>query len=192
VVFDNVDDIELLEEFWPIHCKGNVIMTSRDPFTSFESQITHSIRVEPLCKAQSYELFCKTTRYGTGTKCPPQLHRFLDQWGGMPIALAQIGGYIRENQLSLKDFIGIYAQNAPQLHSEKPGTWQYKHSIATAFSIDQLDAKSKEVLFALTYFDPERIPHKHLLRSFDKGTIFASLGTKYESVSNSNFSTPTN
>lgn len=163
-MFDNVDDIELLQEFWPIHCVGNVILTSRDPFTSFESQISHSIRVEPFCKGQSYELFCKTTCYDTRTSCPPQLNHFLDQWGGMPIALAQIGGYIRENQLSLKDFIGIYthAQSASQLHAQKPDTWQYKHSIATAFSIDQLDAQSKEVLCALTYFDPERIPHKDL------------------------------
>lgn len=169
-----------------------MILTSRDPFTSFESQISHSLRVEPLCKGQSYELFCKTTRYGTGTNCPPQLNRFLDQWGGMPIALAQIGGYIRENQLPLKDFIEIYEQCASQLHAQKPDTWQYKHSIATAFSIDQLDAQSKEVLCTLTFFDPERIPHELLVRSFDNGKIFANLRIKFEFVSKPHFNIPTN
>ncbi|KFY21898.1 hypothetical protein V493_07015 [Pseudogymnoascus sp. VKM F-4281 (FW-2241)] len=179
VVFDNVDNMKLLHEFWPIHCIGNVIMTSRDSFTSYESQITNRIRLEPLCKEQSYELFCKTTCYGPGTKCPPELNHFLDQWGGMPIALAQIGGYIRQNQLTMNDFIEIYAQSASLLHAEKPGTWQYEHSIATAFAIDKLDAQPKEVLYALTFFDPERIPLEHLLHKFDTGNTFASLKTKY-------------
>jgi hypothetical protein len=183
LVFDNVDDMTLLQEFWPIHCKGNVILTSRDPFTSFKSQITHSLRVEPLSKEQSYELFCEATGHDANTQCPHQLNNFLDEWGGIPIALAQIGGFVRENDLTWKDFIEIYAENAPLLHAHKMDIWQYEHSIATAFSIDRLDAQAKGLLWALTFFDPERIPNELLMLAFHNGTSFITLKNKFECVS---------
>ncbi|KAH8590216.1 P-loop containing nucleoside triphosphate hydrolase protein, partial [Bisporella sp. PMI_857] len=163
LVFDNVDDMALLRDFWPLRSRGNVILTSRDPFTSFESQITHSIRLEPLSKEQSFELFCKITRHDINTKCPPQLDHFLDDWGGLPIALAQIGGFVRENGLTWQDFIGLYAENAPLLHAHRLETWQYEHSIATAFSIDRLDITAKGILWALTFLDPEKIPNELLM-----------------------------
>jgi hypothetical protein len=165
-----------------MHCKGNVIITSRDPFMALESQVAHSVRVEPLNKVESYELFCKITNHDTGTKCPRQLDQFLDDWGGMPIALTQIGGFVRENDLTWKDFIEIYTENAPLLHAHKIDTWQYEHSIATAFSIDRLDAQSKGILWALTFFDPDHIPNELLMLAFDGGASFITMKNKFEYI----------
>lgn len=76
IVFDNVDNIELLREFWPVGQYGNVIITSRDPYLhTVDLGDLEKIKIQPLNQQESLSLFYKVAEKRTlsmaafSTKC---------------------------------------------------------------------------------------------------------------------------
>lgn len=83
------------------------------------------------------------------------------------MALYHIGSYISRLHIDLRRFLNLYKRSAANLYQSKSFAEEYPHSIATAFSIGQLEGDMKSLLEILCYFDPDAIPTRLLLSNFD-------------------------
>ena len=79
--------------------------------------------------------------------------------GGLPLAINQIGGFIVQRRIALKDFLPLYEKNAGKIHARKSGLSTYEHSLSTVWklSIENLSGDSYTLQRLLAFFDPDKI-----------------------------------
>ncbi|RVD81168.1 uncharacterized protein DFL_009043 [Arthrobotrys flagrans] len=143
IVYDNADDLDILQTYLPTTNKGNVLVTSRNPEArhgAIESGAEKFKAVDPLKLATlSYQL------------------------GHLPLALDQIASYLRESECPLDEFIRIYADREQALQLQETKTakvpW-YAHTIATSFdlSIKKLSIEASTTLEVFGFLHPDAIP----------------------------------
>ncbi|KAI1764173.1 TPR-like protein [Hypoxylon sp. FL1150] len=166
VIFDNVDEVRHLEDFWPAGGSGHIVITSRSPYVSdFQGAVSYEL--PSLSQNESTELFYKICGEARKKQHSRKMEEVLAEWKGVPLALYHIGSYISRTHLDLSRFMMLYQQSAAKIHQAKYCTDGYPHSIATAFSIGELEGDMKAVLRALCYFDPDGIPNELLQSNFD-------------------------
>ncbi|KAJ4113929.1 hypothetical protein NW768_011459 [Fusarium equiseti] len=106
LVFDNVEDGEMIQEFMPSLGDGCILMTSRDASLGQSFQAEH-IKLQPLTTTQSSHLLYKLTGLpGDLTEISKILH-------GYPLALAQIAKFISSRTLSLDEAIELFKVERP-------------------------------------------------------------------------------
>jgi hypothetical protein len=155
-----------LEEFWPSGGTGHIIMTSRSPYIAqFRGSIP--LQLSPLSQVESKELFYCIVGRDKCEQHAQEIDEILSEWKGVPLALYHIGSYISRLHIDIKRFIVIYKQSAANLYQSKSFAEEYPHSIATAFSVGQLEGDMKSLLEILCYLDPDGIPTQLLLSNFD-------------------------
>ena len=179
VVFDNVDNLRHLKDFWPSGGGGHIIMTSRTPYLA-EFRGSIPLELSPLSLDESKELFYKIVGEDKKSQHSREIDDLLAEWRGVPLALFHIGSFIRRGRMSLPRFLRIYRNSAANIYRAENTTDEYPHSIATAFSIGELETNAKDLLRLLCYFDPDRIPDDLLLSSFEDGKTLFQMETEYE------------
>lgn len=183
LVFDNVDDIELLREFWPVGNYGNVILTSRDPYLhTVDFGDLENIKTKPLNQQESLSLFYKVAEKNENTQHGRFFDEVFPEWGGIPMAITHMGLFIKNNFLTLDAFSKLYQESSPMIHVHTNAYDSYPHSIATAFSVEKLDAKERSILQLLSYFDPDSIPSDLIYSGFHGGSGSATVSTRIEYV----------
>ncbi|KAI0400853.1 TPR-like protein [Xylaria palmicola] len=166
VVFDNVDDSRHLEDFWPSGGTGHIIMTSRSPYIA-QFRGSRPLPLSPLSQDDSKQLFYNIVGWNKCQQNAQEIDEILSEWKGVPLALYHIGSYISRLHIDVKRFINLYKRSAAGLYQSKGFAEEYPHSIATAFSVGQLEGDMKSLLEILCYLDPDGIPTQLLLSNFD-------------------------
>ncbi|KAH9909742.1 P-loop containing nucleoside triphosphate hydrolase protein [Xylariomycetidae sp. FL2044] len=79
--------------------------------------------------------------------------------GGLPLALAQIGGFISHSKLPLEDFLPLYEWNTVEIDAMDTVKDGYECTLATVWdaSFKKLSEQSSALLQLLTFFDPDCI-----------------------------------
>ena len=79
--------------------------------------------------------------------------------GGLPLAINQIGGFIVQRRIALKDFLPLYKKNAAKIHERRSGLSAYEHSLSTVWklSIGNLSGDAYTLQRLLVFFDPDKI-----------------------------------
>lgn len=166
VVFDNVEDSSHLEDFWPSGGTGHIVMTSRSPYIA-QFRGSTPLPLSPLSQDESKQLFYNIVGWDKCHQNAQEIDEILSEWKGVPLALYQIGSYISRLHIDVKRFINLYKRSAANLYRSKGFAEEYPHSIATAFSVGQLEGDMKSLLEILCYLDPDEIPTQLLLSNFD-------------------------
>lgn len=162
---------------------GNVIITSRNPFLhTIDLGDLKNIKVEPLNRQESLSLFYSVAEKDENTQHGGLFDKVFAQWGGVPMAINLMGGFIKNNFLSLDDFSKLYRESFPMIHDHTNAYDSYRHSLATAFSVEKLDEKARSILQLLSYFDPDAIPGDIIYSSFQGHSVIDKVSTKIESV----------
>lgn len=183
IVFDNVDNIELLREFWPVGQYGNVILTSRDPYLdTVDLGDLEKIKIQPLNQQESLSLFYKVAEKNENTQHGRLFDKVFAEWGGVPMAINLMGVLVRNNFHSLDDFSTLYQKSFHIIHAHTNAYDSYPHSLANAFSVENLDMKARSILQSLSYFDPDSIPGDIIYSSFQGCSVFDIVSTTIESV----------
>ncbi|KAK4207970.1 hypothetical protein QBC37DRAFT_454147, partial [Rhypophila decipiens] len=169
LIYDNLDDVDILRRFWPGGGKGHIIVTSRNPYTA-SFRACASISVMPLNMEESVSLFYDEV--GGGSPCPkekrnPSIEKLLEEWKGVPLAINQMSSFIARVHMDLDKFVRLYSKNAPRLLEKANLYEEYPHSVATAFATEQLQPDAKAIMHAMCFFDPDRIPCEVIQSSFD-------------------------
>jgi len=179
LIFDNADDPKLLGDYWP-EGPGSVLITSRDPLAKqLFSSSSSGLNLEPLNDIDGGALLLKLTESDGSSeedaeKTAQEISRDL---AGLPLAIAQMAGIIRRQDLSLSEFQSIYEEDKHRiaLYGTKynTSTKAYKHSIATVWAFEKLSSEAKGLLKMMLFLDPDVIQESIL---FDTAVlIFAPL-----------------
>lgn len=165
VVFDNVDDPTLLNDYLPTGRNGSILLTSRDPESQYE--LAH----------QGYKVECFDEDEGGGfilAMLPPvngasnsvreaakELSR---QLGGLALGIKQLGGFIRETGISTDDLLELLNDKDEQrlLLEDQSGFSKlgYSHTVASLMELllARLDTNSYNILGLFSFLDPDHIP----------------------------------
>ena len=149
LIFDNADDPIILADYWP-QGSGSILVTSRDPFAKSMFTISNGSEDD-------------TAR------------QISDALGGVPLAISQMAGIIRRQDLALSEFFELYTdhEECANLYGKKFNTKlvTYRHSLSTVWAYEKLNPQSRQLLELITFLDPDVIGEDLMELLFD-GTKF--------------------
>ncbi|KAK6359412.1 hypothetical protein TWF696_000572 [Orbilia brochopaga] len=165
LVFDNVDDPDVLEDAIPATTAGSIILTSKDSsagdIIGAESLHVKSFDADDGLDALKSLLKQKITS-------PEDLMlaaELVGQLGGLPLAISQISGYINQQRYSLKEFLPLYRKNTAKVHQKRVGKSSYDHTISTVWDADfeRLPDEATILRNLLAFLNPDKIQDSMLL-----------------------------
>lgn len=155
------EDVEILYDYWPTGSRGNIIITSRNPLTK-DSEIGASIAIDvpPFEPGEVGPMLCSLAHREKEAKGLETSVEIAELLGGVPLAITQMAGIIRNRDLSLKDFLEYYREDAQRLQKLRaPGRkTNYDHTLSSVWAIEALSPESLVLLRVLSFLDPDNIP----------------------------------
>ncbi|KAJ8110762.1 hypothetical protein OPT61_g6475 [Boeremia exigua] len=156
LILDNVDDLGVLEGFWPVDGPGCILITSRDPLAKEPAILADAgCEVGSFSSEESSKMLIQLTkRTGDGRGVG-------DRLGGFPLALVQMASVIIRNHMSFEEFVETWdeRQEHPEylgIDSEFPAASTYGKSPSTIWAIDSL-RHGKPLLDVMAFYDPDNI-----------------------------------
>ncbi|KAL8833097.1 MAG: hypothetical protein Q9170_004506 [Blastenia crenularia] len=157
IVFDNADNPDQLEDFWPLDGPGCVLFTSRDPLAKHANYLAlNGILLEPFDPEEGSRFLTELTQK------PEDSSDVVRILGGLPLALTQMAGIIVRHEYSFEEFTKIYSEeeNRKELmqlrldqHRYRSG---YEHTLASVWALESLN-HGRFLLEVLSFLDPDRI-----------------------------------
>lgn len=173
IVFDNANDPWKLVDYWPIQSGGSVLITSRDPHAkSIFSSEPNGIDLDPFTASEAGELLRELT-HDADKDCVAL--KIAETLGGLPLAITQMAGIVKRQQLRLSEFYDAYLEqfNHAVFHGLRygPGQPSYAHTISTVWVFESLGAEAKALLDVLSFLDPDGI-EEFILRTVHPKSSF--------------------
>jgi len=168
MIFDNADDPSILVDYWP-QGSGSVLVTSRDPIAkSLFSMRPSGIDLDPLEEEEAASLLMRLTGVEDDSDAESEAlaRRITKILGGIPLAISQMAGIIRRQELSLAEFLDLYedSNERTDLHDKKlESIAKYPHSISTVWAIEKLKPESRKLLELISFLDPDNIDESLLV-----------------------------
>ncbi|MBU1626201.1 toll/interleukin-1 receptor domain-containing protein, partial [bacterium] len=160
LIFDNVDDFNLVKKYLPKNDKGNIIFTSRNP--TYEENATQ-IPVKALNRSDSIELLSKYT----GQSDKENSDKLAKELGDLPLVLEQVSTYIKENEFTISSYIDLLKKPELDFSSKLAASADYPETITTVFELTFQKAEEQykgaiEFLTFCSFLAPDDIPIKEL------------------------------
>lgn len=168
VLFDNVDDADILDDYWPMGSSASVLITSRDPllktYIDTDDSGHSGISLQSFDQSEATNFLLKLTRRERELGEEVSGQAIVEALGGLPLAITQMAGVIARNELSFTEFLEMYGkENAhAQLFKLQVGRLksrtQYDHTIASVWALEGLGDGAASLLGVLSLLDPDGIP----------------------------------
>lgn len=180
LIFDNADDPIILANYWP-QGSGSILITSRDPdaknlFTGRPS----GLDLGPLTPQDSLSLFNKLTTFSNEPEYDIA-RQISDALGGVPLAISQMAGIIRRQDLTLSEFLELYTDHEEHasLYETKFDTSlvTYRYSLSTVWASEKLKPQARQLLELISFLDPDVIGEDLLIEASAK---LLSEGTHFK------------
>ncbi|OQO00719.1 hypothetical protein B0A48_13210 [Cryoendolithus antarcticus] len=189
LVFDNVEDFDEVARYMPGDCRANctIIITTQSPnvphwLGNFE--MIHVTALDPESAADCIFKYLDREPFDDEEK--DVACELAEHVGCLPLAMATIGGYVKQSDMPLVDFFENIKQkatlweNAPKIKE----TQGYYGSLQSVFNkaFEDLTPSARELLNVLAFYDPEYIPEDIFIAAIDarkfehihnKGDLFA-------------------
>ncbi|KAI1462266.1 TPR-like protein [Annulohypoxylon moriforme] len=159
IVFDNVDDLQVMKIIWPTSSHGSILLTTRN-FDVANNPYSRCIQLEPFDEFEGTLMLIKQIGLDpTVDSNAEHATAIVQVLGGLPLALSQIGGFIAQRKLPLKNFIPLYERNAAKIDSRKTVKDDYEHTLSTVWdvSFQKLPEDATRLLNLLIFFDPDGV-----------------------------------
>ncbi|KFY21683.1 hypothetical protein V493_07207 [Pseudogymnoascus sp. VKM F-4281 (FW-2241)] len=163
ILFDNADDPKVLGDYWP-EGSGSVLITSRDPLAKrLFSTRSSSLDLESLSDVDGGALLLKLTESDESPEEDAEVtaQSTSHNLAGLPLAISQMAGIIRRQDLSLHEFLSTYEDKNERtaLYGMKfhTGAKAFKYSVATVWAFEKLSPEAKELLKIISFLDPDTI-----------------------------------
>ncbi|UKZ83205.1 hypothetical protein TrVFT333_011010 [Trichoderma virens FT-333] len=160
LIFDNADDPMILADYWP-QGSGSILITSRDPLAkSMFTRRPLGLDLGPLSEQDSISLFNHLTTASSESE-GDTARKIADALGGVPLAISQMAGIIRRQDLTLSEFLELYADHEEHasLYETKFDTnlITYRHSLSTVWAFEKLKPQARQLLELISFLDPDVI-----------------------------------
>jgi len=171
LIFDNADDLTMVNSFIPSLIKGHILLTTR---AQAVGSIAHCIEIEKM-EMEEGALFLLRRARIIAKDTPPSDILEVD-WvkakaiskavDCLPLALDQAGAYIEETACGLSGYLNIYQSQRSNLLNRR-GRLVYDHPepVATTWSlsfekIEQVNSAAAELLRLCSFLYPDDIPEE--------------------------------
>ena len=135
LVFDNVDEPDIIQPAWPGGTNGSILLTSHDSATGFTVS-AKECPVRPFDDETGTSVFLRLVNRDVQTltdrAAAVDITRAL---GGLPLAIHQVSGFIIQQRLELVDFLPLYERNSAKIDSRKVGRANYEHTLSTVWVV---------------------------------------------------------
>lgn len=180
LIFDNADDPMILADYWP-QGSGSILVTSRDPLTkSMFTRKPSGMDLGPLSQQDSLCLFNHLTAISNEPE-GETARKISEALGGVPLAISQMAGIIRRQDLTLSEFFELYKDHEEHasLYETKFDTnlVTYPHSLSTVWAVEKLKPHARQLLELISFFDPDVLGEDLLMEASMK---LLSKGTKFK------------
>ncbi|KAK3936100.1 TPR-like protein [Diplogelasinospora grovesii] len=182
VIYDNADDLTTLRTAWPGTMKGSVLITTRNLSVATSKMATQRVQVDAVTDEDGSRMLLKAVELDDDEVTPEHAEHALAisrAFGGLPLALTQIGGFINERSLALEDFLALYEKQSAKIDARKAPDSDYEYTLSTVWnmSFERLSGTSTYLFNLLTFFEPDCISEDILTqgsRGLDEGFSFLS------------------
>lgn len=170
LVFDNVDDAQLITPFWPATDRGSILLTARKT-TASSTPSQHQLRLEPLSIEDSSKMILeqlKTSGHNAMTGDAALALELSKELGGLPLAITQIVGFMCNTECNLSDICQIFRDRQhPEIFmgdSEEQVDCYYEYTLSNvwAVTLSRFDESTSHFLDVVGFLDPDNIPEQVL------------------------------
>lgn len=168
IIFDNVDNLDVLSEFWPGLGRGSVLVTSRDPQAKRNMHIRDGIQLPGLSLANTQLLLEQLTDSPATKAQENAIRSIVGKLGGLPLAINQMAGLYRQLRCSHTDIAKLLDGKGIATTFQTTADFskgQESRSLATIWALDRLKGPTRALLQVICLLDPDAIPQE-LLTSF--------------------------
>jgi hypothetical protein len=184
IIFDNVEDIQLLQQIWPTTARGSLIITTRSP-SQASKRTANTLALQSFSEDPGREFLQSLTgQKPSDAQDEEALKEVCGLIGGLPLALMQISDFIRDRGYSYAEFLALYKKSAEKIYAKSGSPVEYNGTVLTTWdmSVDKLSEEATELQNLLAFFDPDAIPERLIANTkaeFD-GTNFEFLLDEFE------------
>ena len=167
LIFDNVEDVNILNQIWPASNQGRIIITSRSLGIAYKraTNIIHLKSFEQdVAVSVLYELTDSQARDKGNTVAAKEICQML---GGLPLAVAHVSSFIRDRGYSYEEFLAVYKKFAEKIFVKSEPLVEYEHTLGTVWdiSLQNLSSTAKMLQNLLSVFNPDSISERLLVGS---------------------------
>ncbi|KAK7735795.1 hypothetical protein SLS63_003753 [Diaporthe eres] len=170
LVFDNVEEAQTIDAFIPRNpsCRGAIIITTQRLVLRQLTETFSRIALGSLDDEAATNLLFKylerkprdSSEYDTAF----QISKFV---GGLPLAIAVMGGYMMVSDSTLTEFLGHLNRSSKVWGAGGKGRYvqDYDHTLDTVFdlAIQELGVNSRRLVNILAFLNPDAIPEEMLV-----------------------------
>ena len=178
LIFDNADDLAVLDEVLPGQHQGHILITTQSQRTG---RLARRITIDKMEPEQAVLFLLRrsalvrpddplTKATPNDTQLAQQIVRLLDS---LPLALDQAGAYIDETHCGLDGYLDVFKSEQDYLLSHR-GDRVKDHPlpVATTWSlafkrIEDLNPAAADLLRLCAFLDPDSIPEKMIVASIN-------------------------
>jgi tetratricopeptide (TPR) repeat protein/DNA-binding CsgD family transcriptional regulator len=171
LVYDNVNSYEEIKEFLPGN-NGSIILTTRQKKwpSAFKT-----LDIDVMSEAESVVLVQSLINQKIVEREKESVKELVKMLGYLPLALAQASAYIRQNQITISEYLEFYKNHEQKLLADNTlpaGTNNLPVAINWDISLEAIIKEAKtinqpplaiDLLSACAYLAPEKIPRNLLL-----------------------------
>ncbi|KAI9712121.1 MAG: hypothetical protein M1820_001830 [Bogoriella megaspora] len=176
LIFDNVDNVKLLERYWPSACAGAIIITSRSPdIARYYASGKGSLHVEPFSLAEAQDFITDTgslqynrSEGSTQQEKASAARQICQAVDNLPLALAMIKGHVGTCGMTLSRFLELHpdfdrkALFQGSLKAVDPGSYQKTinstWTAAVTTGSPSADRKARTLMQMLAFLDGDGVP----------------------------------
>lgn len=173
LIYDNADDLAIIEAFLPKAGAGHLLITTRAYALGDFAQRLDILKMEPevgalLLLRRADLLTLEATLYMANPNDRSIARVISQELDGLPLAIDQAGAYIKETPCPLPEYLTHYQTRRNDLLRERGSFDQdYLASVATTWSLSfekvrQANPLAAELLNFCAFLAPEAIPEKLL------------------------------
>jgi tetratricopeptide (TPR) repeat protein/transcriptional regulator with XRE-family HTH domain len=165
LIFDNADDLSLVQEYFPHHGNGSILLTTR---ANAVGSLATSIEVEKMGFIEGTHLLLRRAQ-----RFAEASDEEINEAGNIvvaldhfPLALEQAGAYIEETGCSFGNYLQLYqTQSKALLNRRGTQTTNYPDPVATTWSlsfqkVEQANPAAAELLRLCAFLAPDHIPEE--------------------------------
>lgn len=163
LIFDNADNPEVLNNFWPIDSSGSVLITSRDPLArSYLYSQGGGMLLPPLQPQEATKFFLDMTGRSNEPSEQDSGDAAAKVLGGIPLAISQMAAFIARRDLSFSEFLKLYEADQARAGLFKLPVNDlkvdsgYDHTIASVWALESLK-KGSVLLEVISLLDADGI-----------------------------------
>jgi hypothetical protein len=166
LIYDGVQDPDILNDYWPYDGPGSVLITSRNPFSWAKS-----LPLKPFTSDEAIAFLLKLTSRKISDVERKSVTSVSTRLGGLPLALTQMASIIMTKQLSFSQFLDSYNERESQRELLQFQTdlksQSYAHTVASVWAFENLK-HGRRLLNVLSMIDPDGIPERLLTSTMNE------------------------